>query len=95
MSASRREFRFSLNLDTFDDDLDISDEAHAELNSYLARSAAAGLQFLSPVVRDFLAWQKVKEVFGEAKDSAAAGLPDPANPASEVQVSGEGRVAIT
>ena len=41
---------FSVNLDTFDD-IEISDEAHAELNSYLVKSASAGangLEFLSP-----------------------------------------------
>ena len=40
----------------------------------------------STVVRDFLALQKMKEVFDEARDSAAAGLADPTNPTSEVQV---------
>ena len=37
-------------------------------------------------MRDFLALQKMKEVFDEARDSAAAGLADPTNPTSEVQV---------
>ena len=77
----------SVNLDTLDD-LEISAEAHAELNAYLVKSASAedGLDLLSPVVRDFLALQKMKEVFDEARDSAAAaGLPDPTDPASEVQ----------
>ena len=78
----------SVNLDTFDD-IEISDEAHAELNAYLVKSASAenGLDFLSPIVRDFLALQKMKEVFDEARDNAAAaGLADPLNPATEVQV---------
>ena len=52
-----------------------------------ASAGANGLEFLSPVVRDFLALQKMKEVFDEARDNAAAaGLADPADPASEVQV---------
>ena len=49
----------------------------------------------SSVVRDFLALQKMKEVFDEARDSAAAGLADPINPTSEVQVRLEHFVVIT
>jgi hypothetical protein len=74
-----------LNLDSLDG-LEISDETHAQLNSYLVKSASHGLDYLSPVVRDFLALQKMKEVFNDAKDNAAAGLPHPTHPTSEVQV---------
>ncbi|TRY62510.1 hypothetical protein TCAL_04021 [Tigriopus californicus] len=44
------------------EDQGLSSDLHEQLNAYMARQKSQGLENLSPVVRDFLALQRLKEI---------------------------------
>ena len=61
---------FSIDFDTDDESFSLDDDLHAKLNEYLSRhlksssnSGSIGLEYLSPVVRDVLAVQRLKELY--------------------------------
>lgn len=58
------------------EDHELSSDLHEQLNAYMARQKSRGLENLSPVVRDFLALQRLKEIL-PIKNS---------NPEHEIQI---------